>query len=289
MVLPGPYILSGKRGGGHAEAEHRKDIEPVDLDIGRKPRHRNRAETVDAGLDDDIGKGDDDVLDPGGQANLDNLRKEMVIEPDIPYLHMVYILASRQEQHDEDTGNQLADVRRQSRSHNPHLKRHHEQKIQEDIGDRGDHQVQQGSFGIPHRIEDSGGHVVDDRKKDAAEIHLKISDRLIKYLSRRTHGPQNHRSQKDAGRRQDEPRSDRDRKRRMDRLPDAFLIPGAEKLGDDYARAGRRADAESDQQIDNRSAGAYGCQRLASYIISYNDGIHRIIQLLEQIAQDQRN
>ena len=281
VVLPGSYILSSKRGGSHTETEHRENIEPVNLNVGCKSRHGNRAETIDAGLDDDIGKRDDDILDSGGEANLDDLGKQMVIKSDIPDLHMVYILAPRQKQHDKDAGNQLADIRRQGCSHDAHLKRHHEQKVQKDIGDRGDHQVQQGSFGISHRIEDSGGHVVDHGKKNSSEIYLKISDCLSEHLRRRPHGPEDHRSQKDARCRQDDPCSDRDRDRRVDCLPYAFLIPGAEKLGDDDAGAGRRANAESDQQIDDGSAGAYGCQRLASYIVSYNDGIHRIIQLLE--------
>lgn len=81
--------------------------------------------------------------------------------------------------------------------------------------------------------------------RNSSEIHLKISDRLPEYLPRRPHGPKDCRSQKDARCGQDDPCSHRDRNHRMDCLPYALLIPGTEKLGDDDAGAGRRANAES--------------------------------------------
>lgn len=58
-------VLTHKRGGRHAEARHRHNVEAIHFHIGGKACHGSGTIAVDADLHQHIGKGDDHVLDTG--------------------------------------------------------------------------------------------------------------------------------------------------------------------------------------------------------------------------------
>ena len=66
-------------------------------------------------------------------------------------------------------------------------------------------------------------------------------------------------------------------------------ILGPQVLGHHDAGTHGHALAEADEQEDGRAAGANGCQSVAAQEIAHDDGISRIVQLLEQVAQNQRH
>ena len=66
-------------------------------------------------------------------------------------------------------------------------------------------------------------------------------------------------------------------------------ILGPQVLGHHDAGTHGHALAEADEQEDGRAAGANGCQSVAAQEIAHDDGIGRIVQLLEQVAQNQRH
>jgi len=68
----------------------------------------------------------------------------------------------------------------------------------------------------------------------------------------------------------------------------ALVVFGSEKLGDDHARAGAQTGEHSDHQVDNRRARTHRCQRIGSDVVADHDGVDRVVKLLEQIAQQQR-
>ena len=72
-------------------------------------------------------------------------------------------------------------------------------------------------------------------------------------------------------------------------VADSFAVICAQILRDNNARSDGCALTESNQQIDQRSAGPYGGKRIASHKISNDDGICGIVKLLQQISKNQRN
>ena len=66
-------------------------------------------------------------------------------------------------------------------------------------------------------------------------------------------------------------------------------MASAEILRDHHCGAGGDAHKENQKKVQDRSAGSYSRQRRIADIFTHNDGIHRIIKLLSQIAYQKRN
>ena len=64
---------------------------------------------------------------------------------------------------------------------------------------------------------------------------------------------------------------------------------GSEILGRKNAGPGRNAHEQNQQQIQNRPGRSHGGQRRIADVLAYDDGVHRIVKLLSQIADQQRN
>ena len=75
----------------------------------------------------------------------------------------------------------------------------------------------------------------------------------------------------------------------MNGRPHLVSSAGTQILGNDDASAHRRTLAERDQQIDQRCAGPYSRQGVTAHAVSDDNRVHRIISLLQQITQNQRN
>ena len=70
---------------------------------------------------------------------------------------------------------------------------------------------------------------------------------------------------------------------------DFVCLPGTQILGNHHAGTHGGALTECNQQVNQRGTGANGGQRIAAHPVSHNNGVHRVVHLLEQIAQNQRN
>ena len=71
----------------------------------------------------------------------------------------------------------------------------------------------------------------------------------------------------------------------MEGIPGSLTVSPAVKLGQKHCGAGAQADEKAIEQADQGSRGANSRQSLGSHIPSDNDGIHRIIKLLEKGPQ----
>lgn len=74
----------------------------------------------------------------------------------------------------------------------------------------------------------------------------------------------------------------------MHAVVDALLVLGAKKLRDDNARPGAKAGEQPDHQVDDGGAGAHRRQGVGADVVAHHDRIHRVVKLLEQVAQQQR-
>ena len=73
----------------------------------------------------------------------------------------------------------------------------------------------------------------------------------------------------------------------MDGQPEILVVPGAEILGDDHAGAGGETHEKAHQGVDGGTGGAHGGQRLLADEVAHHDGVHGVVELLEQVADEQ--
>ena len=66
-------------------------------------------------------------------------------------------------------------------------------------------------------------------------------------------------------------------------------VTGPEVLCHDDRCAHGKAYDQKNQNIHNRTGRADGCQRLFSVKLPHHDGIHGVVELLEQVSEYQRN
>ena len=72
----------------------------------------------------------------------------------------------------------------------------------------------------------------------------------------------------------------------MDGLPQVFSLPGAVILGDDHCGPGGEAHKEVHQKVDEHRCGAaYRAQGGGTHKVPHDDGVHRVVELLEEGAQ----
>ena len=74
-----------------------------------------------------------------------------------------------------------------------------------------------------------------------------------------------------------------------DRVADLLRLLGPVVLGDDHARPGGQAHEEADEHVDDGVHGAHGGEGLLPHVVPHHPGVHGVIELLEQVAEEQRH
>ena len=92
----------------------------------------------------------------------------------------------------------------------------------------------------------------------------------------------------DADDRQQRARDEAERQQRVDGLLHAVVVLRAEIARDDHARTHRNAVDQTDHQENQVAGGADRGQRLAAQKVADDQRIRRVVQLLKQVAQKQR-
>ena len=282
-------ILAHKGGGRHAEAHHRQDVETVNLHVRRKARHGRCTVAVHAGLHQHVGEGDDHVLDAGGQADADDAARHLAVGPDVPQRHAVIRLHPGQKPQRQHAGHQLADIGGKGRALHAHLQHRDEHQVQNDVRARRAGQIDERALGVACRIQDARRHVVHHAEQHAAEVDLHISHSVLQHLRRGVHPHQQAAGDQNAADGQHQAQDARNGKRGVHRDLRVLPVLRAQILRHHNARAHGHALAEPDQQKDGRPAGAHRGQRVAAQKVAHNDGVGGVVQLLKQVAQDQRH
>ena len=282
-------VLAHKGSGRHAEAHDRQDVEAVDLHVRGKACHGDSAVAVDTGLHQNVGERDDHVLDARGQAHPDDAGGHFGIGADLAQRDPVVILHPHQEAEGEDAGHQLADIGGDGRALHTHPQPGNENEVEDDVGDGGTAQVDEGTLGVARRVEDAGRHVINDAEQHAAKVDPHIGHGVFQHLSRGVHPDQQAAADQDTAHRQHNAQDGCNGQRGVHGNLGILPILGPQVLGHHDAGTHGHALAEADEQEDGRAAGANGCQSVAAQEIAHDDGIGRIVQLLEQVAQNQRH
>ena len=282
-------VLAHKGGGRHAEAQHRQNVEAIHLHIGGKACHGSGTIAVDADLHQHIGKGDDHILDAGGQAHLDDADRHLFVHAHFLCRHAVIVLHPHQKTQGKHTGHQLADIGGNGRTGHAHLASGDQDKVEDDVGDGGSAQVEQAPLGVAGGVQDTGRHVIHHAEQHTAKIEPHIEHRILQHLCGGVHGGEQGPADGNAAHGQDRTQNGRKGQRGVHRSVRALPVLGSQKLGHHDTGTHGNTLAEPDEQEDGRSAGADGCQRVAAHKVAHDDGIGGVVQLLQHVAQDQRH
>ncbi len=161
VIAPRPDVLAYKGGQGHGKAGDRQKGKALDFAVGTAARHGRRAEGVDVGLDDDVGQGDDRVLNAGGNTQIDDLPKHIAVKAYLPPGQAVAVPGVGELAESQEGAEGLAEDGGQSRAGHAPAEDGHEQQIQYHVGEGGENQILHGTAAVPHRLEDAGAHVVE--------------------------------------------------------------------------------------------------------------------------------
>ena len=112
---------------------------------------------------------------------------------------------------------------------------------------------------------------------------------LGKYILRGAHHIQKRRNDGRAQHRKRHAQNQREGYRRVHRLAKRRVIMRAVALRDHNRAAGGQTHCKAHQRVDDRPRAANRSQRRLANELSYNNGIHRVVQLLKDHANHHRN
>ena len=168
-------------------------------------------------------------------------------------------------------------------------KAHHKQKVQNDIGQTGRHQEKQRHHRVAHAPQHTGDDIVIGHAGNAQEIDDQVRRCHIKDLCRRIHHTQKRRHQQradDHNKKGSQQSQCDNRSHRVRQLGTAF---GAKILSYYHIGSGGNTHKQHQKQIDHGTAGAHGGQGIVPHIAAHHNGVHRVVKLLSQISNQQRD
>ena len=277
--------------GRHRQRDRRdgQEREGIDLVIRRPASHAVRAEAVDIGLHKNIGKRRDRQLHRRRQAQRADAAEHVLLQPHRPPLDAVIALRPCQHRQHQRRRGELRKDRRDRHTRDAHMKYRHEQQIEDRVRHRREDQEIQRPSGVADGAQDARAHVVQQQPAQSGKIDLQILARMRKHLLRRLHHPQQRGRQHHAERAQRDAHQDRHGDGRLHGGPDVLPLPRAVMPRDDDARAGRKAVEEADEHIDHRPDAPDRGQRLLADEISDHHAVHRVVQLLKNVADQKRD
>lgn len=142
---------------------------------------------------------------------------------------------------------------------------------------------------VPHRLKNTYKNIIQDKGKGAAEINTEVSNGIGQNIRRRTHPDKQLRSETYTDERKQYPGSKAKGYCSMYGLLHLFYFTRSIISADNNACADGDSVEKTNHKENQASRGTDSGQSLAPQEISHNEGVCRIIQLLEQIAQKKRN
>ena len=163
---------------------------------------------------------------------------------------------------------------------------HHEEQVQHDVGQTGGDQKIEGALGVAHGPQDAGAHVVEEGGDASGEVDPQVDGGVGQHIGRRAHQPQGGPGGGDPQHGDAHAGGQGQGDGRVDGAAEALRVPGAVPLGDDHRGPRGEPHEEVHQKVDEHRRGAtHGGQSLLAHEVAHDDGVHRVVELLEEGAQ----
>ena len=203
-------------------------------------------------------------------------------------MHLVFLRAFHQLSQAEEGTDKLGNNSGQSRRSYTPVKDAYKQKIQHNVYNGGDDQIDKGMPAVSYGLKDSYHEVVHDKGKRTAKINTEISNRVRKHFRRRSHKDKDLRRRKDSYKSQDYSADQTKCHNGVDRPLNNMILFGAVILGDYDSGADCQSVEESHHQKDQIPGRADSRQGGASQKSSHDKRIGGVIKLLKKIAEKKR-
>ena len=281
-------VLPGVGCHGRADALHRNGQQTLGLACCGDGGNGGTAQHIDRPLHDDAANGRDAALQTHGYTDAQQTGAGLFAVGKVRFLHLQHIKFTAQIDKAQHTGNDLRDVGGQRRPQNTHLKRDDEQKVEPDVERTGQDQKVQRRFAIAQCAHDGCHHVVQKDERDSRKDPADIDDSTVKDVRGRLH--QLHHGARQRHGRHGQHHAARNAKPRGvgHMAAQITVIPRAEQLRDRDRKAVADANDKAEDQIVDRPGRADRGQRTDTAEAADDDGVRQRIELLEEVAQHQR-
>lgn len=189
----------------------------------------------------------------------------------------------------EDGADKLRDNGRKGSAPHTHMESSYKQKIQNHVYHGRNNQVNQRVCAVSHGLQNAYEDIVKYKCNGATEINAEIGSGIWKHIFRCPHPYQQNGSEQKADYSEQYACYQSECYRGVDGLLYLIDLSGPIVSGNDDACADGNAVEKAYHQENEASGGADGRQGLASQKISNDQGIRRIIKLLEQIPEKKRD
>ena len=273
-----------------AQRHERRDDEVVQLDRRGIARHNGRAERIDDTLQHDIADGDEALLQDTRDGDARHAAEQSAGEDRSPLaLRQVDLRQTAEHEHQrQHAAHALAQERCPRNAVHAHAERRDEQDIHRDVRERRSHEEEERRFGIAERGENTGRHIIEKHKRQAADVNVQIQLRVLHDLIRRVDEAEELTRQQQADQHQNSAQARAGDERGIDRRLHAAQVLRAEELRRHDGAADVAAKGKGDEDQRDLIAVADGSQRILADEFTGDKAVCDIIKLLENNAAEQR-
>ena len=278
------------REGHHRLAQRHDGIvhDQLHLEVGGEGGDGGFPQAVDVILGHHVGQRDHQRLHPRWHAHLHGLIKHLPVEAHPAEPQRVGALEPGEPPHHISGGEGLGDQRRPGRSGHAQAQPCDEQPVRRHVHQSAHRLGCQRAPAVAQGPQQAGAQVVEHDGRHGDEVDAQIGRSHAQYRLRRAHQAQIGRGDELAQYEQQHAARAAQRHRAVDggiQLPVVVAAPGP---GRQHPRAHRHAAEEAHQAGDQHAAHADGRGGVGVDQVAREDQIHRVVELLHQAGQQQR-
>ena len=142
---------------------------------------------------------------------------------------------------------------------------------------------------VAHRLQNAHACVIQDGGQASQEVQPEIQNGGVQHVRRCAHPGEDGGGEEYAQKRQQYAAAQGEGKVGMDGGADLFIVLGPEILGNDDARADEQTHKKACHHKNEVAAAGHSGQSLLAHKFAHDDTVHRVVQLLAEIAQKDRH
>lgn len=281
-------ILADKGSEGQGKAGDRQEPEAFYLRIRAAAGYRHFSELIDVRLHHHVSQRDNGILQSCGKTVGNDLPQDQNIDPDPGKVYPVFLRAFHQLPQTEKSADKLGDNSSQGSGAYAEVEDSYKQKIQDNIYNGRDHQIDQRVTAVSHRLKDPHHEIIHNKGQRTGEIDPEVCNGIGKYLRRRPHQHQDLRSGQNPHYSQQDPGDKAESHDGMNGPLNDMELSGAVILCHYNACAYSQAVKKSHHEENQVSRGTYRRQSGTAQKSSYDKRVCSVIKLLKKITEEKR-
>ena len=285
VKFPRANVLAGVNGHSLAEGEvghHGKAVHTHDHYVGGNELF---SELVGQGLYNDHGGGEDGLGQTGRKTEPDQGFHILRMGTEILQFEIKELLHPGQLDQTENGGDNLGNDGCQCHTGDSQFQSGNKIYVQNNVDNGCHQQIDQCGNGVAHAADDPAENVVVGKPCNTHNADDQIVGTPVQNGRRCVQHDQHRPDQRRCCQNQNHAADRRDGDTVADGLGQTFPVFRAEILGYHDAGSGRDTDEQNQQHIDDGACAAYGGKCVVTYVFPNDDGIHCVVQLLGDVAE----